>query len=162
MELPALGHLPGWVGGKKIQMLPAAFRSGQTLARACCAIRVGQGWTWVQSAQHTVGTRRGSPPPASARGPCAASPTRPPCPYLGDLRGRWHNSISSSPPQAFNSQVLEPDSSGFLDLGTRQKPVRVLLVLSASSFSWFLDGGLHLGTRPRPVRVRLVQSASCL
>ena len=72
MELPALGHLPGWVGGKKIQMLPAAFRSGQTLARACCAIRVGQGWTWVQSAQHTVGT-----PGARLPQPARAGPARP-------------------------------------------------------------------------------------
>ena len=79
------------------------------------------------------------PPSHSGHSPGLASPSQraralrglanpPPCPDLGDLRGRWHSSISSSPPRAFNSQVLEPDSSGFLDLGTRRKPVRVLVV----------------------------------
>ena len=147
MELPALGHLPGWVGGKKIQMLPAAFRSGQTLARACCAIRVGQGWTWVHSAQHTVGTHRGSPPPASARVPCAASPTRPPCPDLGGLWGRWYSRSRARSRWTVLLRLLIAE--GGADLGF-------------PGFFGFLDGGLHLGTSRVPVRVRLVQSASCL
>ena len=87
MELPALGHLPGWVGGKKIQMLPAAFRSGQTLARACCAIRVGQGWTWVQSAQHTVGTSPGLASPSQRARALRGLTNPPPLPLPGRLEG---------------------------------------------------------------------------